>query len=653
VTTLVSWRRQHTGQAGPWQALPFSAISTTLVVIVGGLLLAAAQARALAAHPVVRLAADAPASAILLSGVYAPEHDTRAGFRWSTGDTRLAFDVPVQAGATLVGIQLGPSAPALVGEKLRVSVWDRQLAEIAIDGRPERYELLVPSTDARAGRLELRLHSAAVVVPPDTRAVGVRVEGLTVQPQGAGPALPPYLLVAAQLGILALCAAVLRGARVPASLAGAGVALACAGLGLAYYAQGPFVYPIYARRILVALALLALLTYGALPLVVRTCAGFASARLVRGLWLAALLACALRLIGSLYPLFSAYDLALNLQRFLAAAGGDLVQTNEAFEFRGGVTVYPPGPYLVLLPALLLGVAPKLIVQAGIALVDGFGALAVGLLARVLGASERGALLGAALYATIPIGLTSLYYGHAAEIFAQSMIAPLAIALLLALRGGGGRHWLVAGVLLSVAMLSHIGVTILAVAWLGLAWLALRVRGSVSARAWRRLTLVLVLSCVVGGLFAYAPVVVMQLRELQKVGRHVVAGASAPAYSLIARALLISYHQLGLPLLLVGLALARHRPMPQGARELTAAWGAAAILFWAVEMLSGLQVRYFVFFTPLACILIGLALDRLASRGGAGRGVAWLIVLLLSVQAGVLWYGGAFANVAPSMVPLLR
>jgi ABC-type uncharacterized transport system permease subunit len=78
-----------------------------------------------------------------------------------------------------------------------------------------------------------------------------------------------------------------------------------------------------------------------------------------------------------------------------------------------------------------------------------------------------------------------------------------------------------------------------------------------------------------------------------------------------------------------------------------------VVFLAIEMVSGLQVRYIYFLTPLACILIGLTLAALSRRGAAGSAAAVVIVVLLLVQGAAVWYHGALEGVMMSMSPLLR
>ena len=105
--------------------------------------------------------------------------------------------------------------------------------------------------------------------------------------------------------------------------------------------------------------------------------------------------------------------------------------------------------------------------------------------------------------------------------------------------------------------------------------------------------------------------------------------------------------------MAGLPLLRGVRLPLGAAELLGAWLGAVVLFWGVEMLTGLQVRYLVFLAPLACLLAGLSLAWLAERRTVGPWLAWGLTVVLLAQGLWVWLPGAFERVAPSMVPLLR
>jgi hypothetical protein len=124
--------------------------------------------------------------------------------------------------------------------------------------------------------------------------------------------------------------------------------------------------------------------------------------------------------------------------------------------------------------------------------------------------------------------------------------------------------------------------------------------------------------------------------------------------LIWRAYQISFYEIGLAFLPIGLVIGwRNLRFPAGAGEIGIAWIIAALAFCAVELATGLQVRYLVFLAPIACIVIALVLDSLAVRGRFGNLAAWSIATLMVVQGCAAWYNGTFMDVQMSMVPLLR
>jgi hypothetical protein len=623
------------------------------VLVIAALLVVAEALMLTARHPTARLAVDGPEARVLLDGFHAPEQDGSVAFRWTTGASRIDFRQFGQGGALVLGLQIGASPPGRPAPALTLSYAGQHAITLAIDERPRTYRFLVPPAAARFGGLTVGLQSKTVTIPPDTRPVGLRLEAATLDALApAGLVWPAPAQALANLLLLALGALLLRRLSVPLLPTAGAVAFAAIALGVTYSRQH-LLTDAYVERLLVALVTLTALTYWLLPIAERYGEWIAPPRLIRVLWAITVLACLIRLAGALYPLFDAFDLELNVDRLLKTLAGTLVITKRSIEFRNGITIYPPGPYILLLPGLLLGIAPKLLVQAGIAVIDGCGALTTGALACKLGASERAATMSALIYAAAPISLTALWWGLTAQAFGQALMAPLALAILLALRQPRPRHWAAVGLLLSMALLTHIGVAILAIAWLGLIWLALRWRRTAPTAVWWRLTQVLVASGLAGFALIYLDVVGLKLQQMREVGDKVLTSGYVPAYSLIARGFLIAFGPLGLLLLPLGLLLLWRRHLPRGAAELIGSWLGAVAFFWAVELYSGLQVRYIYFLTPLACILIGLLLDGLAVRSATARRVAWAVTLLLVAQGSIYWLTGALGGVQMSMVPLLR
>lgn len=622
------------------------ALLLIFVLLMGGQYFVAAHNR------VLDLPLDGREATYRLSGVHALEQDGQRTFRWTQGRTVYLVDLP-GSGALGLTLRLGGAAPGLEQPSITLGSDVTSSATIMLDTRPRAYHIWLPPPAISSGRLQLQLSGTTTVVAPDPRPVGVRLEGLILRIAGSGGLLPTLPLALVELLLLATCSllAVRSGLTSIMQLALPG--FAAIGMLIVGWLQ-PSIAFTYLLQLFLALGPATLLTLIALPIAQRHAQRWAiGPEFVRAAFGLMLLACVIRLLGALYPLYQAHDLSLNVERLIRTMTGTLISTNRSFEFRSGVTVYPPGPYLALLPTFLLGIPPTLLVQGGNAFVDGVAGLAVIALARAVGVSERAALLAGLLYAALPVMLTSLYWGHSAQVFGQALMAPLALALLIGVRRPRSPAFALAGVLLAFALLSHIGVSILALAWLGLVWLLLRGRNTLTVSDWLRLTVPLGLAGLVGLLFVYGPELALKLQETVKVSERV-ANEQYVSNGLIWRAYQISFYQLGLVLLPIGLVIgSRNLRFPVGAGIIASAWIAVALAFCAVELATGLQVRYLVFLAPIACIVIALALESLAKRGTLATIAAWSIAILMVAQGCAAWYNGTFMDVQMSMVPLLR
>lgn len=586
----------------------------------------------------------------MLGGVHATERDQRSMFRWSTGDTTLDL-YPLSGNSPLaLAFAFGPAPPELHGMPLELHAQGQVLAQWPQAAQSRRYYVLLPAHQPLSAKMTVSIHSATVTVPPDIRPVGARIEAIKLKRIGSGIVWPALSVVVLQTLILLLFAATVR-MIAPASwsiLATLGISVL---LGFGFVLI-PWLYTLYCARLGIALAILAAGTVIGLPQFTRMMSWMGAPSVARAVWVMALLACAVRLAGAVYPLFSAYDLTLNVDRFLRVSEGNLVAFNESFEFKGNVTVYPAGPYLLLLIGTLFGLAPAVVVQVGISLIDGWSVVLVAVAARRFGASAGASIIAALLMALMPISLTSLYYGHTAQIFGQALMIPLVLLLLNALGRPQPRlAWFGAAAVLAIALLTHVGVAVLAVTWLGLLWLVL-VRRRTPLATILPYSLVLGCSILVGFIFVYAPVVQTHLAQFMRIGATAGAPSNRPAYALIAKAYWIAYTPLGILLLGPGLAiLMQHIRYP--AKQLILCWLAAAGVFAIIELGTGLQVRYLVFLAPLVAIAAAVVLDELRMHSRLGWCVAGGMLSFWITQAAIAWYSGTFANIAPSMIPLLR
>lgn len=642
-------------------ALPHSTWLPWVVVVLSVVLMGSEVLLFSRQNPNARLSVNSNEAQYLLDGFHAAEEDSRGSYRWTAGQSTIRLIQFGQGKHFVFGLHLGPPLPTDAPATYTLAYGDSDPCTIATDDKPRLYRFLVPRDALQSDTLTVHLNSSTTVVPPDTREVGLRVEAAMVWFIGSRTASPTPALMIVQVLFLSVCGLFLHRLSIPPLLVVGILSSIMLLLLLLFHIHLLLMY-VYLVRLLLAASVLTLLTYVLLPVAERHARWIASPQVLRIVWGITILACFIRLIGSLYPIFLAYDLSLNVDRLIKTILGNLVVTNNSIEFRNGVTVYPPGPYITLLPGMLVHIPPNLLVQGGIAIIDSLGALTIAALARVLGLSNRTAILSALLYAAIPINLTALWWGLTAQIFGQALMSPLMIALLVAMRRPNpatttrvstSTSWIVVVVLLSMSLLSHIGVAILAIAWLGVAWLVLGVRRTLEPGGWWSYTIKFTLSCLIGVALIYSTVAAMMIEQFLAVGNKVATSDYVPAYWLIYRGFKIAFHEMGFWLLVPGLWLLWRKQMPRGGMELVGSWLAVVAIFWATEMMTALQVRYIYFLTPLACIGIGLLLDKLVGRGKVAAAVAWSVVVVLLVQGSAYWYTGTFQGIMMSVSPLLR
>jgi hypothetical protein len=282
---------------------------------------------------------------------------------------------------------------------------------------------------------------------------------------------------------------------------------------------------------------------------------------------------------------------------------------------------------------------------------------VAMVARELGLGRRAALLAAATLAVLPMQFTAIWWGFFTNMSGQTLWLLLVWLLLRYTRAPGGRAAALLTVALSLVLVSHVGVLLLASCTLaltfGLSWL----RPRLEARAWRGLLLAFVAAGALFTLsyvsFVAAPMLGSAQGVLANDGR-MAAERVAEERAYITRILPVAlWRGMGmLPFLVLipGLPLiwrAAARPFGRG---LLAAWALTALLFCAVEYAILLQVRYIYFLGPLCAIAFAAVLERLLARR-AGRAAALAALALVAWLGLYLWFNAAVVGIKPSLVPL--
>jgi hypothetical protein len=592
---------------------------------------------------------------IVMEGFHASERDPRGRYRWSSGESQISFPQLGTTRAMGLRLNLGPPPPNLPNPNIELGFAEGSGLNFNASQEGRIYYLLLPQDAARAGQVPIQINSEWTQVGDDQRHVSLRFEGASLQLYGAGLIWPNVGMIALQALILACGALIARALKLPLLGLG-GAILLLISAGLIYIASiQALVFQSYLGRLAFMALLFTLLSYTLLPYIIKRWGERLDPNLLRALWGASLVAITIRLTGVLYPIFAAHDLALNVDRLFKTVTGNLLVTNHSFEFGGGTTVYPPGPYLSIQPFLLFGIAPPLLVAGSMAFIDGLNAFTVGLLAQRFGLDKRSASMAALLFAAVPVTWMPLFFGHSAQIFGQAMMLPLTLALLAAFQQPNDwRRWMLAGLPLSVALLSHIGVTVIAVAWLGIAWLLIMLRRVSSVRARMAMFALIALSSLIALALIYGLVLGSHLEQTQEIGQEALGQElQSSAAWLIWRGFIVGYNPLGLILALGGMLLFIRHKLPTAGWQLVQAWLLVALLFLAVELSIGLQVRYIYFLAPLACIVSGYLLGWLSQFGRIMQIASWALIIFLLFQSSSTWYNGVLFEARVSMVALLR
>jgi hypothetical protein len=408
----------------------------------------------------------------------------RPPYRWTRPEASVLLP-GVGGGRWVVSVQAASGRPDGSAVESRWQVGDDAPTTLRIDAHPRVYTIV---GGAPGGDLRLGLHAPRFDPPNDPRDdLGLVIHRIAVTPIDApGPRIPAPGQLALLATIQLVCYSLARRLALPRAwtlLLALGVAAVTAAM-LAAQRLALTIWTPALAALAIGCYLLAILLAPLLVAAVKCLLGPADVRVIhdeRGAALAATVgAFALRMAGLLHPYAIFSDLGFNVNNLEEVIRGDLfLYAGLPAEAGGGRAPYPPAQYLALAPLrLLLGDDRRqsgLLIQSGNALLESCAAALIWLLLRRAGLGRRAALIGAALYVTIPPLLRSFSVGEFANIFGQGLLAPL--LLFLTLGAPHARRWpaaLVGGTLLLGILLSHTGVTIstlaLLVIWLPLWWI---------------------------------------------------------------------------------------------------------------------------------------------------------------------------------------
>ena len=278
--------------------------------------------------------------------------------------------------------------------------------------------------------------------------------------------------------------------------------------------------------------------------------------------------------------------------------------------------YPVSLYAVSAPLVWVGLERIPALTAVTSLFDVLVSVALIFLAWRFLDDIRGGVLAALIYQLVPLNALTFSAGNLTNLFAVAMLT-LAFALLLS-------RPILAAIATFFALTAHFGMLIEGVvlwpAWLALLWL-----GPTPVRDERkRLTLALAVSFALAGAYyvGYLPLVTSQWDRALSGGS---GGGTGGWQSTVS--------QLGWVFLVVSALGASSLATARRAstfRTVAFVWLGVTMVFFLVDVLTALEIRYALQALPLLALFAGLYLSTALGRGRLGAAAAWAAILYISV-----------------------
>lgn len=591
-----------------------------------------------------------PLDQAFLKGFYAEESGANYSFRWSEPEAHINI-AGLARSPLLLRLRLH-GAPAGSTTITQLEADGQPLAEFAVPYPLHEYAFVVDPALWSGDTLSIGLHSSPLRPGgEDTRVLGVAMDRLAWAGWRTG-----WQLSLPQSGLFLAGAAIfvylgLRRAGLRERGAGTGALLwsLVPLAGLLVPTTRPFV-ALYGPGLCFAAAIsypTLVLTLHAAEALLRQTKHPPNQRDWRWLAVLFLLSFLLRFGGAMSPRYASHDAGFHAHRIEFIERGDLFFEHVSLEAGLRSDPYPGTLYLLLAPAASFLQDREGLLAFSLAWLGSSEILLIWFLARRL-ANSRTSRWATLLYLSFPIGLAAYWFGIYANLFAIWLSLLAIVSILLVLEGRVSPSPLLWVPLFALVFLAHFGNTVL---WSILCplWglLLYRQGGALQRVRLRRLATAWLLALALSVAVYYGHFLPFFLSMFQVPGTllpEALAPAAETGPGMLSRTLaelrvwwrwgvVADYAALGLPLGGLGLLLpSRQRSRP--VVLLLSASVAAALLFWAMSMVTFFFVRYMLFLLPAAALGTARVLSLCWKKGPAGR--VFALALLLYIGGMTLW-----------------
>lgn len=559
-------------------------------------------------------------------------------YRWMQAEAWIRVQGFDTASPRLLSLQVGGVPSSLpITATMQVSTNTASVV-LPLAQTARQYHLFIPPTHQPDWHVRLNVPTQQVL--PDPRFLGVRLDYVQIQTPINVWSIVRWQLLIVQLAIVGSIIGLLRllAADWQTIVGISSIAI------LALIAiTGKFVLVAWAwqLRLLVVTAAATLLIYWLRSSIQNQIKPLLAPYQYRYLIIFSLISFFIPLISILFPNFGSHDRIIHADRLDQVAQGSAVLLDKLYEFQGRETITPTTFYLLALPLKLFFDNNGLIIEGLYTFLHASSGILLAITLLRWKVRPILALTAMILISAMPLKMTILWWGFAPQIVGQWLML---LFLTVFSFQSTLRPTLLSISVLSMAIWMHNGVALLAGTWIAGYCLLGFWLDSAQREYYRAWFLRLIGISLIGLLAIYIDLFMKTGATQQQV---VTFTQYMPA---VINGLSASFAPIGIIFIAI-LGLLPFLKLEQSKKLLLVASGLTFILFVAIDILFGVQVRYAYFILPFLLMITILFIDQRLIAIKYADYVVITLTLLCYGYSLYPWYDAIIYGVKPSLLGL--
>ncbi|GAA5529620.1 hypothetical protein [Herpetosiphon gulosus] len=559
-------------------------------------------------------------------------------YRWTQSEAWVRVQGFDSASSRLLSLQVGGVPSSLpVTATMQVSTNTASVA-LPLVQTARQYHLLIPPTRQRDWQVRFDVPTQQVL--PDPRFLGVRLDHVQIQTPSNVWTIVHWQLLIVQLAIVGSIVGLLWLLVADWQTI---IGISCITILVLLTITGKFVLVAWAwqlRLLVVTIAAMLLIAWSR-SLIQNQIRPLLTPYQYRYLIIFSVIGFFIPLISILFPSFGSHDRIIHADRLDQVAQGSALLLDKLYEFQGRETITPTTFYLLTLPLKSFFNNNGLIIEGLYTFLHASSGILLAVTLLRWKVRPIFALAAMILISAMPLQMTILWWGFAPQIVGQWLmllfLASFSFQSTL-------RPTLLSISVLSVAIWMHNGVALLAGIWITSYCLLGFWLDSAQREYYRAWFLSLLGISLIGLLAIYIDLFMTTGANQQRV---VTFTQYLPA---VINGLSASFAPIGIIFMAI-LGLLPFLKLEQSKKLLLSASGLTFLLFIAVDIFFGVQVRYSYFILPFLVIIMMVFIEQRLNTIKYTDYVVVMLTLLLYGYNLYPWYDAIIYGVKPSLLGL--